>query len=877
MSLLQAKVKSVLSGDTVILTNAKGQERTLSLAYISAPRLRREGDEPFAFQSREYLRELLLGKVVNFEILYEIPTTKRQYGKIILFNKAILPDDILEAGWAKVRDDAGRKEESETTLVYIDKLKAIEEEARVNGRGVWGKGGQVDSSSDVSDPHALVRQNQGKTIDAIVERVLTGDRLIVRLMPSPNRHIQTMIVIAGVRTPATRRTTPEGKDVPAEPHGTEAHQFVEARLHQRRVKVQLLGVTPQNQLIGVITHPMGNIARFLLEAGLARSNDQHVTLLGNEMAQLRQAEASAKNTRRGIFEGSSTSVASSQQEADYTVARVLNAETIFLRSRSGDERRVTLSSIRQPKPSDPKQVLFGADAKEFLRKKLIGKHVKVVIDGKKPASEGYEEREVATITLNGKNIALSLVEAGYASVIRHRRDDDDRSPDYDALLLAEEAAQKDEQGMWSSKAPSAKQYQDYSENLQKAKMEASVLQRQKKVPAIVDYVRSGSRFVVLVPKDNAKLTFVLSGVRVPKAPRATGEAGEPYGQEAAEFANRRCLQRDVEIDVEDTDKVGGFIGTMHVGRENFARALVEEGLAKVHQYSAERTGHANELNAAEKKAKEGRKGLWKDWNPAQEVDEEEEDTAHTNGATNGHIQARRKDYRDVVVTFITEDGKLMLQQIGSGTSALQEMMSSFKAFHLNKANAKPLDGPPKVGDIVAGQFTADGEWYRARVRRVDREAKQVDLLYIDYGNSETLPWSSLRQLSQPQFSTQKLRGQATPATLSFLQMPTAPQYLSEAVALLAELTEGRNLVANVDQTDADGTLHITLLDPQAPSLEESINAEVVREGLARVPRKLKAFERSAPETIASLKRIQQETSEARRGMFEYGDIGDDDD
>ena len=45
MAPLLAKVKSILSGDTIILTNAKGQERTLSLAFISAPRLKREGDE----------------------------------------------------------------------------------------------------------------------------------------------------------------------------------------------------------------------------------------------------------------------------------------------------------------------------------------------------------------------------------------------------------------------------------------------------------------------------------------------------------------------------------------------------------------------------------------------------------------------------------------------------------------------------------------------------------------------------------------------------------------------------------------------------------------------------------------------------------------
>lgn len=44
---LEARVKAVLSGDTVVLSHIAnpGQERVLSLAYVSAPRLRREGDE----------------------------------------------------------------------------------------------------------------------------------------------------------------------------------------------------------------------------------------------------------------------------------------------------------------------------------------------------------------------------------------------------------------------------------------------------------------------------------------------------------------------------------------------------------------------------------------------------------------------------------------------------------------------------------------------------------------------------------------------------------------------------------------------------------------------------------------------------------------
>jgi hypothetical protein len=44
--LMEAKVKSVLSGDTIILQGLKSSsERILSLAFVSAPRLKREGDE----------------------------------------------------------------------------------------------------------------------------------------------------------------------------------------------------------------------------------------------------------------------------------------------------------------------------------------------------------------------------------------------------------------------------------------------------------------------------------------------------------------------------------------------------------------------------------------------------------------------------------------------------------------------------------------------------------------------------------------------------------------------------------------------------------------------------------------------------------------
>lgn len=94
------------------------------------------------------------------------------------------------------------------------------------------------------------------------------------------------------------------------------------------------------------------------------------------------------------------------------------------------------------------------------------------------------------------------------------------------------------------------------------------------------------------------------GIRAPRAGRVERDRvevkPEPYGTEAAEFSTRRYLQRDVEVEFETTDKSGGFIGTIYINKtENAAIAIVKEGLASVHAYSAEGLSWVNALLEAE--------------------------------------------------------------------------------------------------------------------------------------------------------------------------------------------------------------------------------------------------------------------------------------
>lgn len=236
MSWLGAKVKSVISGDSVILmsVNNPAQERIISLAFTTAPHLKKEGDELGAFQSRDYLRRELVGKTIQFLVLYQIPNTKREYGMIKVAGGALFPEEAVKEGWLKLREDAGRKEDTEQATQQLDKLRLLEAQARSEDKGLWAPSVErIDVQHDMGNANTFLETYKGKEVDALVERVLSGDRMLLRLILSPTKHTQVMTLVAGIRAPTTERVNPsDGAVQPAEEYGNEARDYVEIRLLQ---------------------------------------------------------------------------------------------------------------------------------------------------------------------------------------------------------------------------------------------------------------------------------------------------------------------------------------------------------------------------------------------------------------------------------------------------------------------------------------------------------------------------------------------------------------------------------------------------------------------------------------------------------------------
>jgi len=105
------------------------------------------------------------------------------------------------------------------------------------------------------------------------------------------------------------------------------------------------------------------------------------------------------------------------------------------------------------------------------------------------------------------------------------------------------------------------------------------------------------------------------------------------------------------------------------------------------------------------------------------------------------------------------------------------------------------------------------------------------------------------------------------------------EYHAEAVELFRSLCEGRKLVANVDQREGQ-LLHLRLIDPSDPAVATdpnvSINADLLRAGVATIDRKGCRYIGAYPKVVERLQQSINGAKKDRLGIFELGDVTEDD-
>uniref|UniRef100_A0A2K5SCG0 Staphylococcal nuclease domain-containing protein n=1 Tax=Cebus imitator TaxID=2715852 RepID=A0A2K5SCG0_CEBIM len=878
--------QSVLSGCAIIV---RGQprggpppERQINLSNIRAGNLARRAaatqpdakdtpDEPWAFPAREFLRKKLIGKEVCFTIENKTPQG-REYGMIYL-GKDINGENIAESLVAEGL--ATRREGMRANNPEQNRLSECEEQAKAAKKGMWSEGNGSHTIRDlkytIENPRHFVDSHHQKPVNAIIEHVRDGS--VVRALLLPDYYLVT-VMLSGIKCPTFRREA-DGSETP-EPFAAEAKFFTESRLLQRDVQIILESCHNQN-ILGTILHPNGNITELLLKEGFARCVDWSIAVYTRGAEKLRAAERFAKERRLRIWRDYVAPTANLDQKDKQFVAKVmqvLNADAIVVKLNSGDYKTIHLSSIRPPRlegenTQDKNKKLrplydipYMFEAREFLRKKLIGKKVNVTVDYIRPASPATEtvpafsERTCATVTIGGINIAEALVSKGLATVIRYRQDDDQRSSHYDELLAAEARAIKNGKGLHSKKEVPIHRVADISGDTQKAKQFLPFLQRAGRSEAVVEYVFSGSRLKLYLPKETCLITFLLAGIECPRGARnlpGLVQEGEPFSEEATLFTKELVLQREVEVEVESMDKAGNFIGWLHIDGANLSVLLVEHALSKVH-FTAERSSYYKSLLSAEEAAKQKKEKVWAHYEeqPVEEVMPVLEE------------KERSASYKPVFVTEITDDLHFYVQDVETGTQ-LEKLMENMRN---DIASHPPVEGSyaPRRGEFCIAKFV-DGEWYRARVEKIESPAK-VHVFYIDYGNREILPSTRLGTLP-PAFSTRVLPAQATEYAFAFIQVPQDEDARTDAVDSVVRDIQNTQCLLNVEHLSA-GCPHVTL---QFADSKGDVGLGLVKEGLVMVEvRKEKQFQKVITEYLNA----QESAKSARLNLWRYGDFRADD-
>ena len=717
-------VVGILSGDSMIvrfLTKGITPVQNVCLEHVIAPKFGKNdgstGDEPHAYESWDFLRNLCIGQ----KVLVMPPANKTEYTRShpsfrdkmpVFFSRVFLcsrgEEDVglicVEEGWVKIRAPKVRDS-------YVSSLFAGEANAKRKNIGIWRPNGFVRHLPVDYDPQELLDISE---FDAIVENVMNGTTLALFLLPN---HELIKFQIAGCRSASAKR---DGGDE----YGLDAKEFTVRSLLHRRVRVRLSSVNEGGWFFGPILDRSDRHIRRLISDGLAAFNSKTEDLTPAAFEYAR-CECEAKAERKGMWSKEEVYV-SPIKSFEGDVRRILGTSSLEIDVR-GEIRVVQFNNIRIPPyvpggGSEP----FSFEARERLRKLVIGETVTVIVDSAVP------ERYFGTVYFGSVCLNELLVREGFAKVIAPFCGvPSERKAE---LEQAEKLAEQEKIGVHGKEIPPLL-VDDYSVNTyQDVAIEQMGHLTDVTLHGVVEDIRGGNRFVVLVPDHKIMLRIAVNGL-LPLSPN------DALGQEAISFCTENYLNRDIEFTLIEVDRYGGFIANMtmidkHGQRKDIASALLAQGLAEIHHRTAATMSNFEELKAIQERASRDGVGKWAE-------------------------KSRSLFYMEynvsypVRITHVWSSVEYVVQFLSDSLRQIDEQMSVVTS---------PITGTCMKNDVVAVNY--NNAKYRGRVERFDAP-ERVRVKLIDFDVTVDVSADCLYELPAP---VQDIPPQATTVNLAFLNL-----------------------------------------------------------------------------------------------------------
>lgn len=214
------------------------------------------------------------------------------------------------------------------------------------------------------------------------------------------------------------------------------------------------------------------------------------------------------------------------------------------------DQRISLTNIKVPRFSkkyEPEKCEpWSYDAYEYMRKNFIGKTVNVKIDEIKKIKVKEEEMQVtnASITFEGKPIAIGLLENGFGSFKQPKMND--ASSEYvQAYAEAQEKAISKHLGIHSNKQSPVPNFMDLTQqNKKKIKGEFMLKGYDGIERGVVLHCFNAVKYKILFHKAKVFFNFQVNSLRGLGREFENEKQEKVFGQ-GVSFAKQNLLQRDV--------------------------------------------------------------------------------------------------------------------------------------------------------------------------------------------------------------------------------------------------------------------------------------------------------------------------------------------
>merc|ERR1719403_113292 len=450
---------------------------------------------------------------------------------------------------------------------------------------------------------------------------------------------------------------------------------VERRLLHQDVTITLHNFSQQEDKVwGTIMLGPHDVASFLLRQGLAWT--VNYSMAPENRDKYMSDEARAQHEKKGRWatkEPPAKRKTRSPGQGEWGVTQIFNADCVQLTRRNPtgnpakDTKRVYLAHIKAPREnrqspidSDP----YAWEAKEFVRKALIGKPIRVETIYEKQFPKRENEAKLPPLTSfvtitypdkdgSSKDISLQLVKAGLARLIRSN--EMERAANFFGLTKAQEEAAKQKLNWYGDegkyKPPTridltlprikdenlrAKEKQrimvgsrdimrklGLGENIDTNERRPRGFQENEKPrktsgprPAVVEYVFGATRMKVRIEIKGTMYLIILhlGGIR--------GYRGQDLNEEqsriqsaADEWVKKEVQQQDnVFVDIESLDRNSNFVGHIMIGQgrssKNLSFKLLDEGWVEIFANAARRSRFCDQLYKHQDAAKEAGVGRW---------------------------------------------------------------------------------------------------------------------------------------------------------------------------------------------------------------------------------------------------------------------------